>query len=491
MSKIPDANEIREHLLRAEERGFFLGIFQGIEARRDLQGYLAKTRPAMNRYDVERDDTFWTMLYGARIGLVGEGPDGFEASLMALSIQMEDILRKHAGLAPAARDVPGPIEAVTPIPATPIPAAPTSTTSPPTSSRAAEPAPEIFPWETEDPGIGAPYGDSAPSRPFAPSDAGGGGEDRPFAPPSAEDFAERTSIPFFYDAPLAESPHAEKPAAPWAAKKDATSEIGITRLRLFLGQDTAPVGLAPSLLGPAPRKDCRKQDLSAWLGGEIDSGDLAIRLSEAIVERMAEENEAELVSNPESFLGLEGMSPRRQGQLYPEYGAWLAQTAKAYDLPDLDLSQRFQPAVETVITQWYPERPKRLNSAGAQLVVGVELKKMISLIQVLEDRYLEEAGIDGADVPDVDLRGSIHPLGRLRPGLCFERAAVCHFAFGMEMPEALALAVVELRCAQAMRAAPDADQDEVFSSFDRRFLEDCFADLSHYRVSDPDTAPSF
>lgn len=326
------------------------------------------------------------------------------------------------------------------------------------------------------------------------------------------------SSPPVTPAPVSVTPQASPRVSPLSPASVASRPDNAPRLHVVPGAPTASAvalfearppehaGYLPALLGPPPAKGSSGKSMSNWLSG-VPAGPacVAIRLDGHGVAEQLAECEAELRSDPDRFLSRSGIRPRMKPGERVNGADWMKGLATwmhteagnpvegvppresdALPVPGvLDLRN----ALERVIDRIDPAMAGRLKGAGARLVIPDAAARLVAVANGLENLYLEELCDNTGDREPQNHLGAMSDRGALTRGCVLERAATCHFIIGLPLDGALTLALLELRCAQALRLAGPENEDSVFQSFDDRFFADCRQPLSGYMIADEDPIP--
>lgn len=306
---------------------------------------------------------------------------------------------------------------------------------------------------------------------------------------------------------------APSPPASMASRDGSTPGLHVvpgapaaSAVALFEARPPEHAGYLPALLGPPPAKGSSGKAMSNWLSGiPASPACVAIRLDgHGIAEQLAE-CEAELRSDPDRFLSRSGIRPRMKPGERVNGADWMKGLATwihteagnpvegvppresdALPVPGvLDLRN----ALERVIDRIEPAMAGRLKGAGARLVIPDAAARLVAVANRLEDLYLEELCDDTGDRDPQNHLGAMSDRCALTRGCVLERAASCHFIIGLPFDSALTLALLELRCAQALRFAGSDNEDSVFHSFDDRFFADCRQPLSGYMIAEENPIP--
>lgn len=345
-----------------------------------------------------------------------------------------------------------------------------------------------------DEAIRAPAGASLAKPPSRPEPVGTtpGPEDVP-PPPSRE----------ASDAPVVQDDEPPHEVTPDAEQIDdqPTSVVAlrhfrqvdpVVEMRLFSDRPKTPAVFHPALLAPPPAPDCPSRQLTAWLSGEfLDQRGLRIRL-EGIAERAdTADLEVELRSDPASFLAANGIKPRLNTSAYIGYGDWLMEIAHAegHEMNETHL-QAVARSCERVIETFYPDHPGQLAALSAHLGIGDELAPCLAAAISLEEAFLQDGDPEEASFSRLHVQGSIHPDHALHEGIVLDHALASHFLAGFPLDATLAVSLVELRMAQAMRLQGDWNSAEPLLSFDKEFFTDCRQPLEQYMIdSEPMPEP--
>lgn len=284
------------------------------------------------------------------------------------------------------------------------------------------------------------------------------------------------------------------------------SSAAMTELTLFQARPPERPGHLVALLGPPPAKGCLGNALSAWLAGVPASlTSVAVRLDGHGVADQLAECEAELRSDPDGYLSRSGVRRRLKargtepgGDWMKHHASWLSSVVaqsghdvseKAADGMPGVAAIALRDALERVIDGFEPSLAGRMKGAGAKLVIPEGAEKMIATAIALEDQYLDELCDEPGERAAQNYLGAVSERGEISRGIVLDRAMTCHFVIGIPLDNAVALALLELRCAQALRLAGPESEGDVFQQFDERFFADCRQPLSGYMMVSEDPIP--